>query len=355
MKRIITVCLALTLLLSLGALLTFAETETDITVKYGKADLSLSLVDPYDEEQHLPGFMNWGNGNMSEGRIYMECGGGSLYDIYNMTTAALKEDLTVGGNTHIVFAAENTSDGDIFFGFQPDVMYNGAAVHAYLSSELAKENPIKLIHKDGTVEDAKFWMQRSAGREVVAIPYEFDGYIVIPHTALSTDIEKHIPVTADGKVEYTGFGLHALPDDASYMEFTITAAYACAALPAYEAPEKPVETLPETTAPETTAPETSAPETSAPETKPETLPETTAPETEKETIGETQPETTPDTRVETTVDPVTEPASEPVADTVADTPTDTEAPEKEGCASVMSTAALLMTAVAACVVLKRKD
>ncbi len=335
MKRILTLCLSLILILGLGTLFAFAETETDITIKYGKADLALTLIDPFDEEKQLPGFMNWGNGFMQDGRIYMECGGGSLYDIYNMTTVPLMENSTLGDHTYVVFAAENTSDGDIFFGFQPDVYYNDNTVHAYMSSELAKENPVKLIWKDGTVEDAKFWSQRSADREVFAVPYEFDGYIVIPHVVLVTDIKGSTPVTTDGKVDYVGFGLHALPDDASYMEFTITATYACSALPAYEKPETEA---PETQAPETQAPETQAPETNAPDTA---APETTAPET-------TPPETQDETPAVTTAD--TSFASETVAGTTAETKTSDES----GCASVVGTLAVLMTAVAGAVALKRK-
>ncbi len=331
MKKFLILCLSLTLLCSLGTLPAFAETETDTTIKYGKADLALTLIDPFDEEKQLPGFMNWGNGYMQDGRIYMECGGGSLYDIYNLTTVPLMENPTVGDNTYMVFAAENTSDGDIFFGFQPDVYYNDNTIHAYLSSELAKEHPVKLIWKDGKVEDAKFWSQRSADREVFAVPYEFDGYIVIPHAILVADIKGSTPVTTDGKVDYVSFGLHALPDDASYMEFTITAAYACSALPAYEAPDAPVETLP------ATAPDTEAPESDpAAETPADTTPETTP-------ASETVPDTTAGTTADTT------------PDTTADTAPDTEAPDESGCASMVGVPAMLMTVAVGAVLLKRRQ
>ncbi len=348
MKKLFALCLCLAMLASLGTLFAFAETETDTTIKYGKADLALSLIDPFDEEKQLPGFMNWGNGFMQDGRIYMECGGGNLYDIYNLTTVPLMENPTLGDNTYIVFAAENTSDGDIFFGFQPDVYYNDNAIHAYMSSELAKANPVKLIWKNGEVEDAKFWTQRSAGREVFAVPYEFDGYIAIPHAVLAIDIESSTPVTTDGKVEYAGFGLHALPDDASYMEFTITAAYACSALPAYEAPE----TEAETEAPETTAPETKPAETAAPESKPvETqAPETNAPGTVEPGTDapETAEETTPVTPAETVAD------TPAVSGTEAATTADTQATDSSGCGSFVISGAAVLMAAAAVVALKRK-
>ncbi len=354
MKKLLALCLSLCLLFALGTILCAADAAessdpAELTVKYGKADLALALMDAFDEEKQLPGFMNWGNGFMQDGRIYMECAGGNLYDIYNLTTVPLMENTTLSDNTYLVFAAENTSDGDIFFGFQPDVYYNDAAIHAYLSSELAKENPIKLVYKDGTVEDAEFWMQRSAGREVFAVPYEFDGYIIIPHAVLATDIESTTPVTTDGKVEYAGFGLHALPDDASYMEFTITAAYACSTLPAYEAPEEqPVETADqETQAPETNEPETNAPETNAPETNGS---ETNTPETSGSETN--TPETNaPDSGA---ADESTESESAaPETGAVNDTLT---SDDEGGCASsiaVMGAVAIL--ALSAGVILKKRD
>ncbi len=344
MKRIFALCLALCLLAGLGTLYTFAETETDITVKYGKADLALTLIDPFDEEKQLPGFMNWGNGYMQDGRIYMECAGGNLYDIYNLTTVPLMENPTISDNTYIVFAAENTSDGDIFFGFQPDVYYNDSTIHAYLSSELAKNNPVKLIYKDGTVKDAKFWNQRSAGREVFAVPYEFDGYIAIPHAILATEIESTTPVTTDGKVDYVGYGLHALPDDASYMEFTITAAYACSTLPAYEAPEKPVETeKPAESTPAESTPAESTPVESTPtetETQPESKPVETLPESE--TVAETLPESADAVDTAESV-------------TTAETKPETDAPADTGCVSVVGLSAALLLVAAGGVCLRRRE
>ncbi len=329
MKKFLALCLSLTLLVTACTFFCMAA-ETDTTVKYGKADLSLTLIDPFDETQELPGFMNWGNGWMENGHIYMECAGGSLYDIYAMTTAALQDNATLGGHTHMVLAVKNTSDGDIFFGIQPDVLYEGAAIHAYLSSELARANPVKLVSTDGTVKDAAFWNQRSAGREVFLIPYEFEGYVIIPHAILATDIESQTAVSPDGKLEYTGLGLHALPDDASYLELTITAAYACSSLPAYEAPETQPETQPETV-PETT-PETSAPAESG------STADTTA-----DSTASTEPDSPDETPADTTGAP----------DTTAPT---TQASPAGGCSASVS-AALLLVAVAAGAMLthRRKD
>ncbi len=315
MKKILAVCVALAMLTTLGTLLCFAETETDTTVKYGSTDLALTLIDPFDETQELPGFMNWGNGKMENGHIFMECGGDNLYDIYSMTTDALKANPTVGGHTYIVFAVSNTSDGDIKFCFQPDIKVDGAVNHTYISDDLAAEHPIKLLAADGTVTDAKFSKELSAGRDVIYIPYEFEGYVFIPHAVLTIPPAGTEAACPNGKVEYTGFGLHALPDDATYMEFTISAAYACSELPAYTE--------------ETDAP-TAAPTT--PETDPPTQPETNAPTAGAE---------------------VTE--SETGAPTEPKTDAKTDAPAKTGCGATVGLSAAVLITAAAAVVMKKKD
>ena len=70
MKKMFAICLALTMLFGLASIAVAAEADTDITVKYGKADLALTLIDGFDETKGLPGFMNWGRGKMENGDLF---------------------------------------------------------------------------------------------------------------------------------------------------------------------------------------------------------------------------------------------------------------------------------------------
>lgn len=120
-----------------------------------------------------------------------------------------------------------------------------------------------------------------------------------------------------------------------------------------EGDEIETETETETTSPET-VPETE-PETTASETVPETAPETSAPET----VPETDPQTAPAVTEPETAEPVTlEPATEAESDkpeqsgTAAGTTGDDRKP-KSGCGSfVQGSAALILTAAAACAAAK---
>ncbi len=341
MKKLIALCLSLALLAGLSTVLASAETETDTTIKYGKADLALTLIDPFDETRDLPGFMNWGTGNMGSGRIFLETSSTGLYDIYDVKTEALAANPTLGGHTYVVFAFENLSDGAVKFGFQPDVQHEGASIHGYVSAALAKNNPVKLIYKDGKVEDAVFNSQ-SAGRDVFNVPYEFEGYIAIPNAAIATEILGTTPVSAEGKLTFDEIGLHVIgdADDAtSYVECVITAMYACSELPAYEASEPGA-------APET---DPATEPVTEPTTEPVTEP-TTEPATESVTLPETDPETVPET------DPVTAPAEDTnTPDAETDQPT--EAPDDgAGCASTLAgTALVLVATVGGARILGKKD
>ncbi len=327
MKRLLALLTALALLLALTVLPGAAETEADMTVPYGKSELALTLIDGFDETKPLPGFMDWGTGKMENGEIYMECSGSGLYDHYSMSTAALAANPTLGGHTHTVFAAANTSDGAIRFTFQPDVENDVGSEHAYVGAALAETTPIKLLWKDGTVENARFGAQ-SAGRDVFVLPNEFEGYIIIPHAVIATDISGQTPIAADGKLTYTGFGLHAVPEDSTYLELTITAVYACSELPAYEAPEKVTEVP-----------------TQKPIETPTEAP-TVATEAPTEAPTETPTETPTDDRSETTE------AREPAETTVLET--ESTASEERGCASALGASAALLSVAIAAVALKRK-
>ncbi len=337
MKKLLTLALTAALLLSAISLCTLSATaaDGDTTIKYGSADLALTLVDGFDEEQTLPGFMNWGDGTMSNGELFLSSSLG-MYDNYDIVTEALKANPTLGGNKYIAFQVINTSDGDIRMCFQPRVMKNGEASIAFLSQALATgENTVKLVDSKGKAEDARY-TDLSSGRDVFVIPYGFEGTIIIPQVVLATNpVDAPESFAPDGVIEYSTFGFHVVPDDATYVELTFTDVYAFSELPAYvaetEAPtEKPTEKSTEAPTEAPTAAPTDAP-TDAPTEAPTDAP---------------------------TAAPTEAPTDEPTA-APTDAPTDapaTEAPAEGGCGATIGMGAVaILCAAAAAVALKKRD
>ncbi len=78
---------------------------------------------------------------------------GQYFDCYAMTTAALP-NASFTGAKYLALSIRNESDGDVYFCLQPIVTAGGA--NMFLSGELAKKNPVRLVDAKGNAKDAKW-------------------------------------------------------------------------------------------------------------------------------------------------------------------------------------------------------
>lgn len=314
MKRLLSVLTALLMIAGLFAFNVAAE-ET-VTVEINSESFDFRLIDNFAGiDYQMVGWEQFGTGTVKDGKIVIEAPT-HFFDFYDFKTEGIEyADWT--GMACIVFEVTNDADGDLLFAFQPIDEFR---CNLRLSSLLAEQAPVKLYDTDKhELTDAK-WAGVGAlnGRDGFTIPWKFTGYVIIPFANITYDGEPTTPVLEEN-VGVNNYGFHIMPDDASSVLMTISGVYACDHLPGTPAPEK------------TTEAPTAAP-TEAPTAAPTEAP--TAAPTEAPTAAPTEAPTT--------------------APTEAPTEVPTEA-EKTGCKGVIGgSAALILTAVAAAVALKKR-
>ena len=320
MKRFIAIVTSVMMLLGLFALCINAD-ETK-TIDYGTAKVDLRVIDTFEgETAFVDGYGSLGSGTFKDGTFFIESSH-NMYDAYSIKTAAI-ETANWDGMQYVVFEVENTSDGDIYFGFQPAAA-DGASL--FMSSQLAEGHPVLMYNTaKGELKNAKWsGVQAINNRDCFIVPWKFTGYIFLPMYIMADLNKLGTSLMPDGG-SFSAYGFHAYPDDATYIEITVKGIYACAEPPAFEAPEKPTEAPTEKPTEAPTAAPTEAP-TSAP----------TEPITEVPTAAPTEAATT------ATVDPATTEAV-------------TEKTEKKGCGSVLvSSAVVIVLAASAFTFTKKK-
>ena len=106
----------------------------------------------------------------------------------------------------------------------------------FLSGELAKKNPVKLVDAKGIAKDAKWSGTRAInGRDCFIVPYKFSGYVLIPLGIIADLNVLSVPVVAENS-GIVAYGFHICPDDATTVRFAISDVYVSGALPEYRDP-----------------------------------------------------------------------------------------------------------------------
>ena len=314
MKRVLSLLTAVLLVFGLWAF--SASAEETVTVDIGSETLEFHLVDDFAGiDWVIDGWEHYGQATVKDGKIVINAPT-NFFDCYDFKPDSIA-NYNWNGMKCIIFEVTNDADGDLLFAFQPIDEFR---CNLRLSSLLAEQAPVKLYDTDKhELTDAK-WAGVGAlnGRDGFTIPWKFTGYVIIPFANITYDGEPTTPVLEEN-VGVNNYGFHVMPDDASSVLMTISGVYACDHLPGTPAPEK------------TTEAPTAAP-TEAPTAAPTEAP--TAAPTEAPTAAPTEAPTT--------------------APTEAPTEVPTEA-EKTGCKGVIGgSAALILTAVAAAVALKKR-
>lgn len=331
MKRFVCVVTMVCLLAGLFVLPSVAA-DGDVAIRYGAEDLALTLIDPLDDtEQAFDGSYGFGRALIRDGKMTISVSG-QYFDGYNMVTEALPR-ASFTGAVYLVFSLVNESDGDIYFGLQPTVTEGGG--NMFLSGELAKQNPVKLVGEGGKTQDARWSGTRAInGRDCFLVPYKFSGYVLIPLKLVADLNALSTPVIAEdcGIVSY---GFHVMADDAVTVQVTLNDVYVCGALPEYR---EPVE---ETTA-ALTEDQTSA----------------TAPETVTSVV--TEPEhTDSDTETDTkaaAAETGTDAGSAGVSATETEAHATNDAAQKAGCSSVIGLTGLcLVTMIGGVALILKKN
>lgn len=143
----------------------------------------------------------------------------------------------------------------------------------FLSGELAKKNPVRLVDAKGNAKDAKWSGTRAInGRDCFIVPYKFSGYVLIPLGIIADLNVLSVPVVAENS-GIVAYGFHICPDDATTVRFAISDVYVSGALPEYRDPaaETTAATVSQTettTAEQTTAEQTSAQDATTTVTEP---------------------------------------------------------------------------------------
>ncbi|MCQ2430483.1 MAG: hypothetical protein MJ192_09145 [Clostridia bacterium] len=319
MKRFLAVLTSVVMLLGIFTLCLSAD-ETK-TIEYGTDSLTLRVIDTFaGDDAVIDGYGSLGSCTIKDGKMFIESSH-NMFDAYGIVT---KANVTAdwSGMKYVVFEVENTSDGDVYFGFQPAPENAG---NSFMSSQLAKDLPVMLLNtKKGECKAAKWsGVQAINNRDCFIVPYKFTGYIFLPIGIMADLGSLGTPLMPDGGA-FKDYGFHAYPDDATYIEITITSIYACAELPAYQAPEKPTE---------------------APTEKP----------TEAPTAAPTEAPTAAPTEAPVVTAAPTEAPSEAVSDPATDIAgTETEK-DGSGCGAVIGSSAAILLLACACAVVKRKN
>lgn len=307
MKRFIAIVTSIMMLLSLFALGINAD-ETK-TIDYGTAKLDLRVIDAFaGETAFVDGYGSLGSGTFKDGTFFIESSH-NMYDAYSIKTKAI-ETADWDGMQYVVFEVENTSDGDIYFGFQPAAA-DGSSL--FMSSALAEIHPVVMYNTNkNEVKNAKWsGVQAINNRDCFIVPWKFTGYIFMPMYIMADLNKLGTSLMPDGG-SFSAYGFHAYLDDATYIEITIKGMYACAELPVFEAPEKPTE---------------------APTEKPTEAP--TAAPTEAPTAAPTEAMTEVPTAAPTE-------AATAAPETKTQTEAVTDKAEKSGCGSILGNSAVLI-------------
>lgn len=317
MKRCVCVVTMICLLMGL-CVLPLAAADGDVTVRYGAEDLALTLIDPLDDaEAAFDGSYGFGRAVIRDGKMTVSVSG-QYFDGYNMVTEALPH-ASFAGARYLALSLVNESDGDIYFGLQPTVTEGGS--NMFLSGELAKQNPVKLVSGDGKVQDARWSGTRAInGRDCFLVPYKFSGYVLIPLGIVADLNNLSTPVMAEdgGLVSY---GFHVMADDAVTVQVTLNDVYVCGVLPEYREPAEETTTA-------LTEEQTSA-------TEPESA-TTTAIEPEQ-----TDPDTATDTKAAATGTDI-DAGSASTSATETEARDTTDAAETSGCGSAIGLSALCL-------------
>ena len=232
MKRLLCILTLLCILAGL-CVLPLSAAEGNVTVRYGAEDLPLTLIDPLDDAGlTFDGSFGFGVATVQNGEMAMTVNG-QYFDCYAMTTAALP-NASFTGAKYLALSIRNESDGDVYFCLQPIVTAGGA--NMFLSGELAKKNPVRLVDAKGNAKDAKWSGTRAInGRDCFIVPYKFSGYVLIPLGIIADLNVLSVPVVAEDS-GIVAYGFHICPDDATTVRFAISDVYVSGALPEYRDP-----------------------------------------------------------------------------------------------------------------------
>lgn len=237
-----------------------ADRGSKIPVAYGTGTIELELVENYAGEVDLPADQ-FGQTEMKDGVLHLMADGG-MYDKYDIKSDMLSQNTTLTGAKYIVFSIENLSDDACLMCFQPTVPGKG---HVFLSGTLPDK--VLFLTDTGVMTEGVF----DAGPEgsdmdfsgnaryAFLVPYEFQGYVLIPISLITLINEWDAPLfTENPVIEQTGF--HVIPGVATYCELTVDDMFITGDLPEYVSAE-PTET-PATATPEAiaTATATKAPD-----------------------------------------------------------------------------------------------
>ena len=164
--------------------------DNGATVGPSAPDVTLTLVDDFTTESFTCGnaSMQFGWARPVDGDILCSSsnlGAGNAITSVNGFGTSFLSSKNFSSVDYFAFEIENKNPGELFFHFEP--LLPDASTFAYMSIELAKNNPVWLKNSAGVyaaanMTDAISW----SGRAVVAIPQGFSGTILIPKAIMSS-------------------------------------------------------------------------------------------------------------------------------------------------------------------------
>lgn len=208
-----------------------------VEIPYGDGGaVTLKLVESFDNSKDAES--PYGKCTIENGEILLE-GMVTCVDRYGIKAPELKAAGVLEGAKYIVFSVENSSDGDVWFSFQPEVPGCG---NVFLGGEIEGGRFI-LVDKEGnmTVEtEADGVPDTNNGRYGYTIPEEFQGYVFIPKELFCRHQQWSKPVFDEGKdPEFTAVGFNVYSDIAALYEVKILDMYTAEELPEYVAKPTP--------------------------------------------------------------------------------------------------------------------
>ena len=334
MKKFLAILLTALLVVSTLAIMPLSTSasagEAPTTFKFGDADVDIRLIEDFtDYDDQYVGFLE-STFNRMDGvngtSLQILSGGWVGSDYYDLPVDA---GLDMTGARYLVFPILNYSDGDVYLNFQgrlePAVEGVGPTYF------LRPDQEIWLVDMDGFAETTTNTADTTlcSNRYGYMIPELFEGYMIIPTSALCLDRNYDVSAST-GDIELVTLGFHVASDIATYLELYIDDVFVATELPEYV---EPGSGEPEVTEPAETDPvDTDPVDTDPVDTDPvDTDPVDTDP---VETEPETAPETNPETKAETKA-PDTDKKDDDEKDD------DDKKDEKSGCASVVAVAAAL--------------